>query len=84
MEENIMIHPETGEILRRDIRTIEFSFKGKKFMVNMPGWYPEGNNDGIFTHEDLQISEKEIERLKALNKKSLNVEGFIFPKVAVV
>jgi len=34
------IHPETGEILHRDVRPIEFSYKGEKITVNMPGWYP--------------------------------------------
>lgn len=84
MEEITMIHPETGEILRRDIRTINFSFKGEKFMVDMPGWYPANSDDGIFSHEDLQVSEKEIARIKARHKKSLDVEGFNFPNVAVV
>ena len=57
------IHPETGEILTRDVRLIEFSFKGEKFKVNMPGWYPKDNDDGIFTHEDLKVSEKALSEL---------------------
>ena len=40
MEKGIKIHPETGEILHRDIRPIEFSYKGEKITVDMPGWYP--------------------------------------------
>ena len=79
-----MIHPETGEILRRDVRTIDFKFEGENFTVEMPGWYPADNDDGIFSHEDLQVSEKEIARINSRHKKSLSVEGFNFPNVAVV
>ena len=40
MEKGIKIHLETEEILHRDIRPIEFSYKGEKITVDMPGWYP--------------------------------------------
>lgn len=73
MTEEIKIHPETGELLRRDVRLIEFSFKGEKFKVNMPGWYPADNDDGIFTHEDLKVSEEALENLRARQQKSLEV-----------
>ena len=47
MENKTKIHPETGEILHRDIRPIEFSYKGEKITVDMPGWYPEEGDEGI-------------------------------------
>lgn len=59
------IHPETGEILRRDIRAIEFSYKGEKIFVDMPGWYPAEGDDGIFTHEDMKISDQALRILKS-------------------
>ena len=46
--EEILLHSETGEILRRDIRPIEFTYKGEKIIVDMPGWYPANNGEGIF------------------------------------
>ncbi len=59
------IHPETGEILRRDVRPVEFTYKGESITVNMPGWYPVEGDEGIFTYEDLQVSERAIEELQA-------------------
>lgn len=68
--EKTRIHPETGEILRRDIRPFEFTFKGEKITVDMPGWYPEGDGDAIFTHEDLQVSERVLENLQVRQRNS--------------
>ena len=61
-----MIHPETGEILWRDIRSIEFSYKGEKITVEMPGWYPADNDDGIFSQEDMKISDAALKYLKSV------------------
>ena len=41
------IHPETGKILRRDTRKIEFEYGGRKFTMAMPGWYAEDDDDAI-------------------------------------
>lgn len=79
-----MIHPETGELLTRDIRTIEFSFKGEKFTVDMPGWYPADNDNGIFSHEDLQVAEKVIKRIKARHENFSRNEDFNFANAAVI
>ena len=77
MENKTKIHPETGEILRRDVRLIEFKFKGEPFTVNMPGWYPENNDNGIFSHEDLQVSERALANLQARHKKTSDKEDFL-------
>lgn len=61
-----MIHPETGEILRRDIRQIEFSYKGEKIVVDMPGWYPDDNDEGIFSQEDMKVSDAALKYLKSI------------------
>ena len=65
MENETRIHPETGEILRRDIRPIEFSYKGEKIFVDMPGWYPVEGDEGIFTREDMFVSDQALRILKA-------------------
>ena len=59
------IHPETGETLRRDIRPVEFSYKGERITVDMPGWYPPEGDDGIFTHEDMKVSDQALKILKS-------------------
>ena len=61
-----MIHPETGEILRRDIRPIEFTYKGEKIVVDMPGWYPANNDEGIFSQEDMKVSDAALKYLKSV------------------
>ena len=72
MEIETRIHPETGEILRRDIRPIEFSYKGEKIFVDMPGWYPAEGDEGIFTHEDMAVSDQALRILKS--RHELNSE----------
>ena len=59
------IHPETGEILHRDIRPIEYTYKGEKIIVNQPGWYPDKGDEGILTREDCKISDQALRILKA-------------------
>ena len=65
MEEKIMIHPETGEILHRDIRPAEFKYKGEKIILDMPGWYPAEGDDGIFSMRDMAVHDKALQILKA-------------------
>ena len=65
------IHPETGEVLRRDMRPIEFSYKGEKIFVDMLGWYPTaGDGDAIFTHEDMAVSDQALRILKSRHEKN--------------
>ena len=80
MENKILIHPETGEILQRDVRPLELEYKGEKIMVDMPGWYPSSGNDGIFSREDLKTSDNALKILKARFSSESNAENFLFGK----
>ena len=64
--EEILLHSETGEILRRDIRPIEFTYRGEKIIVDMPGWYPANNDEGIFSQEDMKVSDAALKYLKSV------------------
>ena len=76
MIEETMIHPETGELLRRDIRPIEFSYKGEKITLDMPGWYPPEGDDGIFSMDDMAVHDKALRILKARHAEKLqNIAG---------
>ncbi len=76
MIEETMIHPETGETLRRDIRPIEFSYKGEKITLDMPGWYPPEGDDGIFSMDDMAVHDKAMRILKARHAEKLqNIAG---------
>jgi HTH-type transcriptional regulator/antitoxin MqsA len=57
--------PETGEELMRDVRRIEYEYKGVKFHADMPGWFPKENNNGIFTKDDMKVYSKALNRAKA-------------------
>ncbi len=67
------IHPETGEILHRDIRPFKFNFRGETVTVDMPGWYPAEGDDGIFTQEDMKVAGDVLRKLKARAKTKENI-----------
>ena len=62
-----MIHPETGETLYRDVRPMEFTFRGEKIIFDQPGWYPKDGNDedGILSQEDMKVGGDILRQLKA-------------------
>ena len=70
------IHPETGEILHRDVRPVEFCYKGEKIFVEMPGWYPAKGDDGIFTREDMEVSDKALRILKSRHEAKISQNNF--------
>ena len=37
---NTIIHPETGKILYRDVRPVEYTYKEQRIVVDQPGWFP--------------------------------------------
>ncbi len=65
MENNIRINPETGEELKRGFRKITIEFSGLKETINMPGWYSNNSNNGIHSKEDMKVSDRVINKLKA-------------------
>jgi len=80
--EKTMIHPETGEILHRDVRPIEYSYKGEKIIVNQSGWFPTEGDDGILSWEDMKISDQALEILKARYESKLQENNSNFANVA--
>ena len=74
MTEQTMIHPETGEILYRDVRPFEFTFRGEKIVIDQPGWYPadkSNTDDGILSQEDMKVAGDALRTLKARHAKTL-------------
>jgi HTH-type transcriptional regulator/antitoxin MqsA len=45
------IHPETGQELRRDTRPQTVCVGSLSRVVEVPGWYPEGDGDAIHSGE---------------------------------
>ncbi|HEX2762217.1 MAG TPA: type II TA system antitoxin MqsA family protein [Allosphingosinicella sp.] len=58
------LHPETGEILRRDVRRERITYGSLSREVDLPGWYPEGEGDAIHTGADLAEADRVFKELK--------------------
>lgn len=69
------VSPETGAGMRRDVRPMALSYKGRSVVVDMPGWYADdGVTDSIHNGEDMKVSDRALHRLKAL------AEGLLQPE----
>ena len=74
MSEEIYRHPETGKELHREIRRIKFEYMGVSFDIDMPGWYPDDNDDdsdAVYTQEDMDTWDKAMNRAEAIAKNLL-------------
>ena len=59
------ISPETGNVLRRDVRPFEVSYNGQTIRVDLPGWYGEDAADSIHSGIDLVVSDRALNTIKA-------------------
>lgn len=59
------IHPETGQVLRRDVRPQVVAFGSLRRTVDVPGWYPDDDGDSIHTGAELAESDRVFQDLKA-------------------
>jgi len=59
-----MISPQTGEILRRDVRPFTVTYKGHSKIVQLPGYYPEIGGDGIHVGDDTTVTDTALRELK--------------------
>ena len=59
--------PHTGLPLERGVRPLALTYKGLSITVDMPGWYREGEAEGLHSHEDMdmEISDRALSQLKA-------------------
>ena len=67
--------PETGQPMVRDVRSMTITYKGHATTFKMPGWYCEGSDEGLHTGEDMKVSDRALNRLKA------QFEGLLEPEV---
>ena len=59
------IHPETGQVLRRDARGQTVSVGSMSREVEVPGWYPEDDGDSIHSGAELQALDRAYLELRA-------------------
>jgi HTH-type transcriptional regulator/antitoxin MqsA len=68
------VDPETGAPLHRDVRPFTLTYKGESITFDMPGWYGDQPDEGVFDPEDMKISDRALNRLKA------RTEGLLEPE----
>ena len=84
--ENTKIHPITGEILYRDVKSAEYTYKEQRITVDQPGWYPKRDDytddDVILTQEDMAATRNALAIMKERHKKYLEEQSFEIGKIA--
>src|SRR5579859_7671508 len=71
---NNPICPQTGTLMKRDVRPITITYRGESLTFDMPGWYTDVSDEGIHTGEDMKVSDRMLNRLKA------RAEGLLEPE----
>jgi HTH-type transcriptional regulator / antitoxin MqsA len=67
------VGPETGAPLHRAVRPMTLSYKGQSVTFDMPGWYCDQSDESTHTGEDMKVSDRMLNLLKA------RVEGLLEP-----
>jgi HTH-type transcriptional regulator / antitoxin MqsA len=68
------ICPETGAPMNRGVRPMTLTYKGESLTFDMPGWYCDQSEESIHTGEDMKISDRKLNLLKARSEKLLEPE----------
>ncbi len=66
--------PMTGASMRRDVRPMTLTYRTESMTFDMPGWYCDESDESIHTSEDMKVSDRMLNLLKA------RVEGLLEPK----
>lgn len=59
-----MISPKIDESLKMDIRRFKITYKVEKIIVDLPGYYPPSNGDGVPVGADMSIMTYALRELK--------------------
>lgn len=66
--------PKTGAPMHRDARPMTLTYKGESVTFDMPGWYCDQSKESIHTGEDMKVSDRMLNRLKARSEGLLSPE----------
>ena len=66
--------PKTGASMQRGVRPMTLEYKGATAMFDMPGWYCGASDESIHMGEDMKVSDRALNRLKA------SMEGLPLPE----
>lgn len=64
MDAPTMTSPETGAPLKRGVRPFTVTYKGQSITVDLLGWYPEGEGDGVLVGDDMAAADQALRELK--------------------
>ena len=59
-----MTSPHTGETLRRGVRPFVVAYKGASVTVDLPGYYPKGEGEGVVVGKDMSVVDAALRQLK--------------------
>ena len=71
---NNPVCPKTGAPMERGVRPMTLDYKGAHMTFDMPGWYCDSSEESIHTGEDMKMSDRALNRLKA------EADGLPFPE----
>jgi HTH-type transcriptional regulator/antitoxin MqsA len=57
--------PKTGAPMHRGVRPMTLEYKSARATFDMPGWYCDSSDESIHTGEDMKVSDRALNRLKA-------------------
>lgn len=57
--------PVTGAPMHRAVRPLTLTYRGQSITVDMPGWYSDASEEAILTGQDMKISDRALNCLKA-------------------
>lgn len=59
-----MTSPFDGSVMRRGTRPVTISYGGKSVVVDLPGYYPEHDGEGVHVGDDLKVADDAVAALK--------------------
>ncbi|MBZ9697453.1 MULTISPECIES: type II toxin-antitoxin system MqsA family antitoxin [unclassified Mesorhizobium] len=63
-ETNRMVSPETGKTLMRGVRPFTVTYKGESMIVDLPGYYPPSDGEGVHVGDDMAAVDAGLRALK--------------------
>lgn len=66
--------PETGAPMYRGVRPMTLTYKEKSITFDMPGWYCDQSEESIHIGEDMKVSDRMLNLLKARSEGLLEPE----------
>jgi len=71
---NNPICPETGSPMYRGVRPMTLTYKDQSLTFDMPGWYCDQSDESIHTGDDMKVSDRMLNLLKARSEGLLEPE----------